>query len=51
MSMSAMTNVTPIYFRQEGFDAFKSMQLEETDVVMGSFGKCGTSWLHQIVFR
>jgi len=39
------------YFNLEGLRAFQSLpSLRDSDVVMTSFPKCGTSWLHQILF-
>ena len=40
----------PPYFNQAGFDAFRQLKTEETDVIAASFAKCGTSWFHQILF-
>ena len=40
----------PGYFNAEGFAAFQGSTLRSSDVVFVSFPKCGTSWLHQILF-
>jgi hypothetical protein len=41
---------TPGYFNDDGFQAFQRMATEPSDVVMTSYPKCGTSWLHGILF-
>jgi hypothetical protein len=33
-----------------GAQAFRRMRMEPSDVVMASYPKCGTSWVHQIIF-
>ena len=38
------------YFNGEGLKAFQEATLRPTDVVFVSYPKCGTSWLHQILF-
>ena len=40
----------PTHFNRESYEAFKALQLEASDVIMASYPKCGTSWLHQIIF-
>lgn len=45
-----MSGVTPAYFKKAGLERFKELKLEDDDVVMVSFPKCGTSWMHQILF-
>lgn len=47
---AALMWIEPPYFKREGFDAFKIMQTKEDDVIMASYPKCGTSWMHQIIF-
>ena len=39
------------YFNEEGLEAFQSIpSFRGSDVIMASFPKCGTSWLHSILF-
>ena len=38
------------YFNDEGFKAFQASTLRPSDVVFVSYPKCGTSWMHQILF-
>ena len=38
------------YFNDEGFRAFQASALRPSDVVFVSYPKCGTSWMHQILF-
>ena len=40
----------PPYFVKEGLEAFRALPMDPSDVVMVSYPKCGTSWLHQILF-
>ena len=40
----------PPYFVKEGLESFRAAQTIESDVVMVSYPKCGTSWLHQVLF-
>lgn len=41
----------PPYFCRSGLQAFRSMDTHPCDVIMASYPKCGTSWMHQILFR
>jgi hypothetical protein len=45
-----MTRAPSSYFNQAGYDGFRAMNAESDDVFCVSYPKCGTSWLHQIVF-
>lgn len=40
----------PPYFVKSGLEAFRAARMQESDVVMVSYPKCGTSWLHQVLF-
>eukprot|EP00628_Pelagophyceae_sp_CCMP2097_P001214 CAMPEP_0184089156 /NCGR_PEP_ID=MMETSP0974-20121125/6586_1 /TAXON_ID=483370 /ORGANISM="non described non described, Strain CCMP2097" /LENGTH=352 /DNA_ID=CAMNT_0026391873 /DNA_START=28 /DNA_END=1083 /DNA_ORIENTATION=+ len=40
----------PAYYRKDGAAAFKKAVLVDSDVVLVSYPKCGTSWAHAIVF-
>lgn len=40
----------PAYFRADGATAFRATSLETSDVVLVSYPKCGTSWIHSVVF-
>ena len=44
-------HTAPPYFCQSGLQAFQNMDTQPCDVIMASYPKCGTSWLHQILFR
>lgn len=39
----------PPYFNPEGQAAFKAMPVDDTDVILCSYAKCGTSWMNQII--
>ena len=40
----------PGYFNASGLAAFQAAELEDDDVLLVSYPKCGTTWLHQILF-
>lgn len=44
-------HTAPPYLCESGLQAFRSMNTRPCDVIMASYPKCGTSWLHQILFR
>ena len=44
-------HTAPPYLCESGLQAFRSMDTRPCDVIMASYPKCGTSWLHQILFR
>ena len=44
-------HTAPPYFCESGLQAFRRMATQPSDVIMASYPKCGTSWLHQILFR
>lgn len=41
--------VTP-WFRQQSAQLFRNMEVKDSDVIMVSLPKCGTTWTHQILF-
>ena len=40
----------PPYFNASGLQSFQEMVTVSSDVIIASYPKCGTSWLHQILF-
>jgi len=47
---SAWLAGVPPYFVKDGLESFRAAQTIDSDVVMVSYPKCGTSWLHQVLF-
>ena len=43
-------HTAPPYFSDSGLQAFRRMATRPSDVIMTSYPKCGTSWLHAILF-
>ena len=48
----APTNLAgePAYYNRSGAAAFRACRTVDSDVVLVSYPKCGTSWAHSIVY-
>eukprot|EP00035_Acanthoeca_spectabilis_P004166 m.99646 g.99646 ORF g.99646 m.99646 type:complete len:307 (-) comp12469_c0_seq4:3128-4048(-) len=46
----ALPGILPPYFNKEGADAFKQMEIRESDVVFLSYPKCGITWGNHILY-
>jgi len=40
----------PLWWKQESAVAFRDLETRDTDIIMASYQKTGTSWLHQIIY-
>lgn len=50
MSQGGLPIDPPLYFNAAGAEAFRTLELRDDDVVMASYPKCGTTWMHTILF-
>jgi len=50
-TMMVWLHQAPPYYNKDGHAAFRALQLQSTDVILASYGKCGTTFMNAVLFN